>query len=188
MSNGLNYLDWRWRRRGNSQQHLGHLMEDHLCDQLPVLLNVFANQRHRAVHHLHTKHKLDTCTFCPLGGSIVSWQHLPSPVMETSSFLSVVTHTVFFSSSLFSHYANCYHTTALAQLKSYFNRISSNPQQALQSFPSDLNLLCSIPLPPLPTISVTIHLLSMYLTCLHVRGWSIRKNKRRRREVPENQR
>lgn len=46
------YLDRGGLRCGNSQQHLGHLVDDQLCDQLFVFLHVLTNQRHGAVHHL----------------------------------------------------------------------------------------------------------------------------------------
>lgn len=46
------YLNSRRLRHGNSQQHLGHLVDDQLCDQLFILLHMLANQRHWTVHHL----------------------------------------------------------------------------------------------------------------------------------------
>lgn len=48
------YLDSGQLRVGNSQKHLRHLVEHQLHDQLLVFFNMFANQRHGAVHHLRT--------------------------------------------------------------------------------------------------------------------------------------
>lgn len=46
------YLDTGRLRRWNSQQHLGHLVDNQLCDQLFIFLHVLTNQWHGAVHHL----------------------------------------------------------------------------------------------------------------------------------------
>lgn len=50
--NVVMYLHRGWLRCGNSQQHVGHLVDDQLCDQLFVFLHMLTNQRHGAVHHL----------------------------------------------------------------------------------------------------------------------------------------
>lgn len=46
------YLDRGGLRCGNSQQHVGHLVDDQLCYQLFIFLHMLTNQRHGAVHHL----------------------------------------------------------------------------------------------------------------------------------------
>ncbi len=50
--NAVLYLDRGRLRCGDSQQHLGHLVDHQLCDQLFIFLHVLADQRHGAVHHL----------------------------------------------------------------------------------------------------------------------------------------
>lgn len=51
------YLDGGRLRCGNSQQHLGHLVDDQLRNQLSVLLHVLPYQGHGAVHHLQGRRK-----------------------------------------------------------------------------------------------------------------------------------
>lgn len=51
------YLDRGGLRCGHSQKHLGHLIDDQLCDQLLILLHVLTDQWHGAVHHLQRQKK-----------------------------------------------------------------------------------------------------------------------------------
>lgn len=51
----VRYLSARLRC-GDAQQSQRHLTHDQITDQLPVLLHVLTNQRHRAVHHLTITH------------------------------------------------------------------------------------------------------------------------------------
>lgn len=39
-------------RRGDAEQSKGHLIEDQISDELPILFHMLTNQRHGAVHHL----------------------------------------------------------------------------------------------------------------------------------------
>lgn len=85
-SKRVRYLSARLRC-GDAQQSQRHLTHDQITDQLPVLLHVLTDQRHRAVHHLTVTHT----------HTVNVYKHISHLFQVTKMFINVLLSKYYFS-------------------------------------------------------------------------------------------